>query len=162
MVPLHSRDLSPWSARVIEWSLEPRLGRGWLTGALPSSTTSERSPTSAEPTPVRLNLVIRPEPDRTAWNAFVIEEPRILTFGSTLAEVQARAADAARVWYADVAELDVLPRLQLDPEASRWIDEANEPGCSADQRAEARRQLAMLGFVDLDVQDLLAWPFPLA
>ena len=32
-------DLPPWTARAIEWSLEPRLGRRWLTAPSRASAT---------------------------------------------------------------------------------------------------------------------------
>lgn len=147
---------------MIEWSLEARLGRGWLTEDPPDPVGSEHASTCAAPVPVRRNLVIRAEPDGSAWNAFVVEEPRILTFGSSLAEVQARAADAARVWYAGAPVVDLVPHLQLDPATCRWVSEANGPGCSAERRSEARRHLDARGLSDQDVEDLLRWPHPLS
>ena len=157
VVPLHSRELSPWSARVIEWSLEPRLGRGWLTEppVEPPAETA-RVPALAS---VRLNLVVRPEPDCSAWNAFVVEEPRILTFGASLAEVKRRAADAAEAWFADTAVVDLDVHLQLDGESNRWLAQADpaSPSPSPSDAVEARRQLQLVGFAAADIDDLLAW-----
>ncbi len=155
VVPLHSQELSPWSARAIEWSLEARLGRGWLTepaDASPAARTSARRHALAS---VRLNLVIRPEPDRSAWNAFVVEEPRILTFGASIAAVRRRATDAAEAWFADAAAVDLLSHLELDAESERWIADANRPTPSPARATEARRQLRLLGYADADIDDLL-------
>ena len=158
VVPHHSRELSPWTARMIEWSLESRLGRGWLTEA--PSTASAPSPlgSHSSATRVALTVVIRAEPDHTAWNAFVVEEPRIITFGSTLAETRRRAADAAGAWFVGMAQVELKQILQLDAVTQEWIDHATTPSPSASRRAEARRHLGLLGIAEPDIAELLDAP----
>jgi len=155
VVPHHSPALSPWTVRAIEWSLEPRLGRGWLTTALgdadPPAAHEERGPRRR----LHLSLVVRAEPDLGAWNAFVAEEPRILTFGATLAETQQRAADAAAAWFADTAEVELELRPQLDAVTQGWVDHTAGPTHSPMRTAEARHQLARLGMTDDDIAELL-------
>lgn len=157
VVPVHSGALSPWSARVIEWSLEPRLGPGWLTGPPMAGSSDARSEADQRSKPVRLHLVVRPEPDRSAWNAFVVEEPRILTFGPTLREVRRNAADAAATWFAQDASVELVPQLQLDAESNRWLDQAVGAGPSSSGSAEARQELGRLGFDPDDVDALIDW-----
>lgn len=157
VIPLHSPELSPWSARAIEWSLEDRLGRGWLTRPLESATTQEATAGHRSVAPLRLHLAVRPEPDRRAWNAFVVDEPRILTFSASLAALRRNAADAADAWFADAAAVDLEFHLQLDAESNRWIDHAQQPTPCPERAAEAQRQLRLIGFADADIDDLLAW-----
>lgn len=156
VIPLHSHELSSWSARVIEWSLEPRLGRGWLTDppVAPPATASAEERTRSS---VHLNLVIRPEQDLSAWNAFVAEEPRILTFGATFAEVRRRAADAVEAWFAETAVVDLDLHPQLGADADQWLARADGSVALPAELVEARRQLRLLGFAAADVDDLLAW-----
>ena len=160
VVPHHSHELSPWTARVIEWSLEPRLGRAWLTAppCTPAPPAS-RGTRSSRP-PLGLTLVIRAEPDHAAWNAFVLEEPRILTFGATLAETRRRAADAAGAWFVDTVEVEVelQPLLQLDTEAQWWVDYATNPNRSPTRVAEAHGHLSLLGLAREDITELLDPP----
>jgi len=159
VVPHHSPELSPWTASVIEWSLEPRLGRGWLTAALPTvSTTPSPGGDRAAPPRLLLNLVVRAEPDHAAWNAFVVEEPRIITFGATLAETRGRAADAARAWFAGRAHVELQPFLQLDAVTQSWLDHAIAPSPSANRRTEARHHLGLLGIAEPDITELLDGP----
>lgn len=150
VVPLHSAELSSWSARVIEQSLEPRLGPGWLSDPRRADIGVAAEPPRVLPT-VRLNLVVRSEADRSAWNAFVVEEPRILTFGPRLAVVRRRAADAANAWYAGTASVELVPHYQLDADARRWTDPLSDPASAG----EARRELARLGFSGEDIDELL-------
>ena len=159
VVPHHSRELSSWTARAIEWSLEPRLGRRWLTAAPPTVATTP-SPRLDPTAPHRLllSLVVRAEPDHTAWNAFVVEEPRIITFGATLAETRSRATDAAGAWFAGRAQVELQQFLQLDAETQGWIDHATTPAPSAARRAEARHHLGLLGIAEPDITELLDGP----
>ena len=154
VVPRHSTELSPWSARVIEWTLEPRLGTRWL-----SEPSGVRSPTGPDPhvstrKRLTLDLVIRAEPDRSSWNAFVVQEPRILTFGPTLVEVRRHAGDAAETWYGDAASVELRARLQPDHETQRWLETANASDGSDGVEA-ARHQLARLGYAEEDVDALI-------
>ncbi len=156
VVPHHSRELSPWAARVIEWSLEPRLGRRWLTAAPPTgpTATSPRRDRNAPPR-LLLNLAIQAEPDHAAWNAFVVEEPRIITFGATLAETRSRAADAADAWFAGGVQVELQQLLHLDTVTQGWLGHATTPVPSAARRAEARHQLGLLGIAEPDITELL-------
>ena len=156
VVPHHSRELSSWTARAIEWSLEPRLGRRWLTAAPPTVPTAP-SPRRDRTAPPRLllNLAVQAEPDHAAWNAFVVEEPRIITFGATLAETRTRAADAADAWFADRAQVELQQLLHLDTVTQRWIDHATTPVLSAARRAEAHHHLGLLGIAEPDITELL-------
>ena len=149
VVPQHSAELSPWTIRTIEQTLEPRLGPRWLTDAGPTGGQAGTGRVDP-PRQLLLHLVIRPEPDRRTWNAFVAEEPRILTFAPTLRGVRERARDAACAWFADRAQVDLVPVVQLDAAARRWIDGAEPATCD-----EARHRLRALGFLDEDIDELL-------
>jgi predicted RNase H-like HicB family nuclease len=155
VIPVHSPWLSPWSARAIEWSLAPRLGAGWLTQA-PVAPRADPAPARPRVLPsVRLQVVVRPEPDLKIWNAFVVDEPRILTFGSSLAVARSSAADAARAWFAHAADIELDYHLQVDADANRWITHAAHPSRTPERLTEARRQLRIIGFADADIDTLL-------
>lgn len=156
VVPHQSGELSPWAARAIEWSLEPRLGPKWLTAPSPAPRVPSRCPTGGPP--LQLRLVIRRDPDLRMWHAFVVEVPRILTCGRTLAETRRRAADAARVWFTDEAPIELEPCLTLDTETQGWLDHARVPTGSATRRAEACRHLGLLGLAGDDIAELLDGP----
>jgi len=96
VVPRRTQDLSDWVAATIEWLLEPRLGRRWLSTAL--ATDPPKPPTAPEP--IRLHLVVRPATSgNEGWNAFMVEEPRIIASGHTLDETHALARQAAAAWF---------------------------------------------------------------
>jgi len=163
VVPDHARELSPWVCRVIEWSLEPRLGRGWLRAPAATRSTMSAGSASGAARGGQLHLAIRCEPDHQWWNAFVVEEPRIVTFGATLAETRKRAADAAAAWFADVAvQVELEPLLQLDTVTEGWIDHATtpRPGDATDRLVDAARHLRLLGYTPDDVAELLTAPAP--
>ncbi len=156
MVP-QAAELPTWVCQAIEWSLEPRLGRGWLTAVASSTSTASGGLADGPTGRLRLHLLMRADPDHSVWNAFVVEEPRILTSGETLAEVRARAADAASAWFVDAPVIvDWEFRYQVDVSAQTWIDHAAaEQGRVADRVADARRQLGLLGYAPDDVVELL-------
>ena len=159
VIPHHSRELSPWTAKVIEWNLEPRLGRGWLTDAPPTASTAPPPPRDRQVPPrLLLHLAVQAEPDHAAWNAFVVEEPRIITFGATLAETRSRAADAADAWFAGRAHVELKQLIQLDPVTQGWIDHATTLAPSAARRDEARHHLSGLGIAEPDITELLDEP----
>ena len=157
LVPHHSRDLSPWTARVIEWSLEPRLGREWLTAPSLASAppvhlweshpAASFAPRSGDPGRTRLRGVERVR-GRGAAHRHVRREPR---------RDPTRAADAAAAWFADTADIELEPRLQLDPVAQRWLDHATRPTRSPERMAEARRHLGLVGLARDDITALLDW-----
>lgn len=156
VVPRHSSELSPWAGRVIEWSLAPRLGPGWLADPEPNKVDRTAAPPLTTSGALRLDLVVRPEPDRSAWNAFVAEEPRILTFGTTIDETISRAGDAAAAWYGQAVPVRLVPTFQLGRAIQAWIEAATEPTPSPILVAEARDHLLSLGFALVDVEVLLA------
>lgn len=157
VIPCHAGELSPWSARVIEWTLEPRLGAGWLLRASEPDAVDGTDEPPAAPTRLTLDLTIRPEPDRSAWNAFVVQEPRILTFGPTIAAVRQLAADAVRAWFAESADVELRVHVQPDRETKWWLDRARAAdGGTCGTEADLRRQLAHHGYADHDLDDLVA------
>lgn len=154
LVPRHSCVLSPWTARAIEWSLEPRLGAGWLTAASDPSGTGH-APTDPAPPPSPLHLVIRHGSGHPAWDAFVVEEPRIVTFGRTLAETRRRALDAMTAWFGRPPTVEPAVQVQVDETTQRWIDLAAGAGPSAAPHRDAAENLSRLGFSDGDIGELL-------
>lgn len=155
VVPQPPAELTPWTARAIEWSLEPRLGRRWLSTPPTSRTTSVGVGTAGVRPTRQLTLAIRRAPDRGMWNAFVVEEPRILTCAATLAEIRRRAADAAGVWFADDASVRLEPCLHLDAATRGWVEHAAGDARTPDRLVEARQHLRLLGLSPDDVAELL-------
>lgn len=149
VVPGHSRELTPWAAHVIEWTLEPRLGPGWLSAPRPHGERDLARP----PAPDRLHAVIRHEGG--TWNAFVAEEPRILTFATTLEEVQQRTRDAVAVWFDAATSVDVVPVIQLDPATQASVEAARGPDASPEAADRARTALERAGLSEVDIRTLL-------
>ncbi len=159
VVPHHARPLPPWTVRTIEWELAPRLGPRWLDdpavdGAADGGPADGAAAPSGPEPRVVLQLVVRRDPAEGVWNAFVLEVPRILTFGDTLDDVRRRAADAAYAWFGSSAAVVFDLVLQPGPEAQRWIDHARGRGGAA--ATEALAGLRQLGFDDADGRALLA------
>jgi predicted RNase H-like HicB family nuclease len=89
VVPTHSQVVSDWVVRTIEWLLEPGTRAGWLRSA------DSLQPATEEPRgvqPLRFHAVFLDHGDR--WDAFLVEEFGVLTFGSTVAEARSRLVNA--------------------------------------------------------------------
>lgn len=89
VVPTHSPVVSEWVVRTIEWLLEPGTRAGWLRSA-DSLPPAVEVPCAAQPR--RYHAVYLDHGDR--WDAFLVEEFGVLTFGSTVAEARSRLVDA--------------------------------------------------------------------